>query len=122
MAQIDVSALLSDPDFTDNIQVLTRVPAIDNFGENTITESTLNTIGSVQPATGKALSRIPEAAREANMSNFWFKGEIVSFAPGLYTSVLVFRGHRFQVKNIFDWSNWGAGWTEGLCVAEVPAP
>lgn len=122
MAQIDVSALLSDPDFTDSIQVLTRVPVVDSFGQNSITESTLNTIGSVQPASGKALLRIPEAAREANMSNFWFKGTIVSFAPGLYTSILVFRGMRFQVKNIFDWSNWGAGWTEGLCVAEVPAP
>lgn len=121
MAQINVAELLSDPDFIDNIQVVTRVPRINSLGENSIEESILNTVGSVQPATGKAIQRLPEALRVADMSSFWFKGTIVASAPGLYTSILVFKSIRFQVKNVFDWSNWGTGWSEGLCVAERPA-
>lgn len=121
MAQIDVSELLSDPDFIDKMAVVTRVPTITGLGENILAESVLNTVGSVQPADGKTLARIPEALRLGNMSSFWFKGEIVATAPGKYSSVLVFRGQRFEVKNVFDWSNWGAGWTEGLCVGEQPA-
>lgn len=121
MANVDVTSLLSDPDFVDKIQVVTRVPRVNSQGENQLTEDTLNTIGSVQPATGKALQRLPEALRLENMSSFWFKGQIVASDPGKYPSILVFKGRRFQVKNVFDWSNFGQGYTEGLCVAEAPS-
>lgn len=121
MAQVDVTELLSDPDFIDPMQVVTRVPSVNSFGENILTDSVLNTVGSVQPADGHALSRIPEALRSSDLKSFWFKGVIIATAPGKYSSILTFRGARFQVKNVFDWTNFGQGWTEGLCVAEVPA-
>lgn len=121
MANVDVTNLLSDPDFVDDICVITRVPKLNSLGENKITETPLNTIGSVQPASGKALNRLPEALRLENMSSFWFKGQIVASDPGKYPSILVFKGRRYQVKNVFDWSNFGQGYTEGLCVAEAPS-
>jgi hypothetical protein len=122
MGQIDVTDLLVDPTFVDPIQVISRVPTVDSFGQNSLMESTLNTYGSVQPATGRSIARIPEALRVANMSNFWYKGEIVASAAGEYATILVFNGQRYQVKNVFDYSNWGQGFCEGLCVGEVPAP
>lgn len=122
MAQVNVSELLSDPDFTDAIVVISRQPQVDSFGQNRIVEVSFNTIGSVQPASGHAVQRLPEALRVANVSTFWFKGTIVASAPGQYSSVLTFKGQRYQVQTVLDWSNWGAGWTEGTCVAEVPAP
>lgn len=121
MAQIDVTELFTDPDFTDPMVVITRVPSVDYLGQNSIIESALQTVGSIQPASGHALNRIPEALRSADMKNFWFKGEIIATAPGKYTSILVFKGRRYQVKNVFDWTNWGQGWSEGLCVGELPA-
>lgn len=121
MARIDVSELMSDPDFTNVMQVVSRVPVIDSHGENSLIETTLNTFGSIQSVTGKDLERIPEALRNHNVRSFWFQGVIVSTAPGKYSDVLVFKGERFQVKHVFDWTNWGAGWTEGLCVAEPAA-
>lgn len=121
MANVDVTSLMSDPDFVDAICVITRVPKVNSQGENKITETPLNTVGSVQPASGKALQRIPEALRLENMASFWFKGEIVASDPGKYPSILVFKGRRYQVKNVFDWSNFGRGYTEGLCVAEAPS-
>lgn len=122
MAQISVTELLSDPDFVDAISVISRVPSINSYGEQTFTETTLATIGSVQPANFKQVQKIPELMRVADISSFWFKGTIVASAPGLYSSILVFRGKRYQVKTVADWSNWGEGYTEGTCVAEVPAP
>lgn len=121
MALVDVTELLSDPDFIDPMQVITRVPSIDSLGQQSLAETVLSTVGSIQPASGNELSRIPEALRVANMSSFWFKGEIIATAPGKYPSILVFKGMRFEVKNVFDWTNWGQGWTEGLCVGEKPA-
>lgn len=121
MGRIDVSQLLSDPNFVDAISVITRTPSVNGQGENAVSDSTLETVGSVQPATGKALTRLPEGLQNADVMSFWFRGQIIATEPGKYSSVLVFKGFRYQVKTVFDWSTWGAGWTEGLCVAEKPS-
>jgi len=121
VGQIDVTDVLSDPDFVDPIQLVTRVPTVNGYGENTLVETTLTSVGSVQPASGRTLQRLPEALRVANVSSFWFKGEIIATAPSRYPSILVFRGKRYQVQVVFDWTNWGAGWCEGTCVQEAPA-
>lgn len=121
MAQVDVAELLHDPDFVDKMQVITQIPAVNSRGENTITEQVVDSIGSVQPASGKVINRLPEEFRVANVSSFWFQGQIVATAPGKYSSILVFKGQRFQVQTVQDWTNFGAGWCEGTCVAEVPA-
>ena len=122
MAQIDVTDLLLDPEFCDVMSVVTRVPTVDVHGENSLAETTLVTVGSVQPASGRTINRLPEEFRVANVSEFWFKGKIVASEPGKYSSILVFNGQRYQVQTVMDWSNFGAGWSEGTCVAEVPAP
>lgn len=121
MAQIDVSELMSDPDFVDPISVITRVPYVNGKGEQTLTEKVLNSIGSVQPASYKTVQKLPDAMRVANMYQFWFKGEIIASEPGKYSSIVVFKGKRYQVMTVEDWTNFGAGYTAGVCVAEVPA-
>lgn len=121
MALIDVTSLLVDPDFVDQVQIIHRTPVVNSFGENTLTEVCVNTVGSVQPASGRALQRLPEDLQVQNMSSFWIKGEIIATATGKYTDLLVFRGKRYQVVNIFDWMNYGPGYSEGLCVQEKPA-
>lgn len=112
--------LLSDPDFVDPVMLVSRQPFINSLGENTLREVSTNTIGSVQPATGKTLQRLPEALRVANVSSFWLKGTIIASEPGKYSSILIFKGKRYQVQTVFDWSNFGQGYTEGTCVAEFP--
>ena len=121
MAQIDVSDLLHDSDFVDPMTVITRVPFVNTKGENSLSESTLVSVGSVQPASGKTVSKLPEEFRVANVSSFWFQGQITATSPGKYSSIIVFRGLRYQVQTVSDWSNFGLGYTEGTCVAEVPA-
>ncbi len=121
MANVNVVELLNDPDFIDPIQLVDRRPRINNLGENILTEITENSFGSVQPASGRAIQRLPELLRVANMSSFWFKGTIVASAPGKYASVLIFKKTRYQIITVFDWTNWGEGWCEGLAVAEVPS-
>lgn len=121
MAQLDVTELMTDPDFVDAMIQVSRTTRTNSYGENVLTECNVNTVGSVQPADGKVIARLPEAERISNLMSFWLQGTIVASAPGKYTDILIFRGQRFQVKTVFDWSTWGAGWAEGLCVAEVPS-
>lgn len=121
MAQIDVSELLHDPDFVDNIQLVSRVMSINGKGEGVLADQITNSVGSVQPSSGRTLQRLPDALRNENVSSFWFQGKIVATAPGQYTDVLIFKGQKYQVRMVFDWTNFGAGWSEGVCVAQVPA-
>lgn len=121
MAQIDVSELLADPDFVDPIQLVHRIPQVNSLGENKLTDSVVPTVGSVQPVSGKTLQRLPEALRLQNISSFWIRGEIPTTAAGKYASVIVFKGRRYNIQHVFDWTNWGAGWSEGVCIAEPPA-
>lgn len=121
MAQIDVTEILYDPDFVDEVTLINRIPTVNDLGENTLKEVCIPSIGCVQPASGRVIQRIPEALRVANMSSFWVKGVITASAPGKYSAVLVFKGNRYQVQTVFDWTNWGEGFCEGVCVAEVPA-
>jgi hypothetical protein len=119
MALIDVSELLVDPDFVDPMSLITRTATVDSQGVNHIVEKLIQSIGSIQPASGKTLARLPEALRLADVSSFWFKGNIPVTGPGQYPSVLVFRGRRYQVQTVLDWTNYGQGWCEGTAVAEA---
>jgi len=121
MPQIDVTELLTDPDFVGEIIQITRQTRVNSLGENILTECPIKTVVSVPPANGKEIERLPEAQRVANLMNFYFKGTIIASAPGKYSDILVFRGQRFQVLLVQDWSAWGAGYCAGLCVAEVPS-
>ena len=121
MAQIDVTELLSDPDFVDAMQVITRYPSVSTLGEVSFGMSVVNSVGCVQPADYKTVQKLPDSLQVEDVSSFWFKGAIIASAPGKYSSVIVFRGQRYQVQTVADYSNWGEGYSEGTCVVEVPA-
>lgn len=122
MAQLDISELMSDPDFVDELVLINRTPFINSFGEASFQEEKIDTIGSIQPATGKVLERIPESIRMHNYSSFWLKGRIIALEPGKYSSIIFYKGLRYQVQSVQDWSNFGSGYTEGLCIVEKVAP
>lgn len=124
MAQIDVSELMTDPDFVDAVTVITRVQSVDSSGVASYSESSLTTIGSVQPASYRTVQKLPESLRMEDLSSFWIKGPaaiLTTTASGGYPSILVFRGLRYQVRNVANWGNFGQGYAEGICVAEPPS-
>lgn len=118
---VDVSQLLLDPDFVDPVIHIARIPQVNSKGQNILTSQEIKTVGCVQPASGRTINRLPEALRVANVSEFWLKGLIAASQPGKYPDVLVFNGFRYQVQMVFDWTQWGGGWCEGACIAQVPA-
>lgn len=118
MARINVTELFADPDFADPMAIIRRSSTVTTRGENLVRESSTNSVGCIQPTDGKTLKRLPEALRNEQLVSFWFKGEVGTTANCDYPSILLFRGRRYQIRHVFDWSNWGEGWSEGVCVAE----
>lgn len=121
MSLVDVTEVLSDPDFVQPITVVRRIPCVDAYGQNQLQEQPTCTVGSVQPVSGKTLSRLPEALRVANVQSFWVKQSIVLDNRWTYPDLLVKNGIKFAVQMVFNWSDWGAGWSEGVCVMEKPS-
>jgi hypothetical protein len=121
MGQIDVSELINDPDFVQPLTLIRRKAPPDSFGETQIQEIGSPTHGSVQPAGGKVIARLPDALRIANVQSFWIREKFVTDSQNSkYPDIIVKNGIRFVVQLVFDWSDWGAGWSEGVCVAERP--
>jgi len=119
MANIDVSQLMLDPDFVDVITLTTQSTAVNSRGENLLSPAKVVTsVGSVQPASGKTLQRLPDGMQLEDVRSFFYKGDIIASEPGKYSSVLEFRGQRYLVRMVMNWNNYGAGWSEGICVAE----
>jgi hypothetical protein len=121
MADIDVSDLLADPDFVDKLILIHRKPFVNDFGENELEETGTPSVGCVQPASGRTLQRLPEALRVINVSSFWLKGRITADGKHKYPDIILFKGVRYAVQVVFDWSNWGVGYCEGTCVQERPS-
>lgn len=121
MALVDVTELLTDPDFVDALTLIARVTTVNSKGENVLSEQSFCSIGSVQPATGKTLQRLPEALRLADVSSFWIKGKVPVDGVDVYPDLIVWKNQRYAVQNIQDFTNWGQGWCEGTCVREKPS-
>jgi hypothetical protein len=121
VARIDVTELLADPDFVDEMRVITRTPVISSYGEQTLSETTEITVGSIQSPTGNVLQRLPEALRALNVQSFWVRGRIKADAStSQYPDLLYFAGRYYEVQKVFDWTNWGSGWCEGVCIVRTP--
>jgi hypothetical protein len=118
MAKVDVADILDDPDFTDEITQIVRTPILDLSGKQTFEEYRVDTIGVVQPISGETLQRLPDALRNADIRSFWLKGEIHATNKDKYPDILIFQGYRYLVQTAMPWTNWGKGWTEGVCINE----
>lgn len=118
MARIDVSELMIDPDFVDPVVLVHRTPTVTNLGENTLTELKVATVGSVQPASGQTILRLPDAMRVGDVNSFWVKGEIVSDGSNEYPDLIQFQGVSYAVQTVNNWTNWGGGWSVGTCIRQ----
>ena len=114
MANIDVSELMTDPDFTDVVELITRTPVLTK-GIQSFTEATPEPVVMVvQPASGEDLEKVPEASRGHETKTFFYKGILSSLRQNGYSDIIVFQGNRFEVLFVEPWGNWGVGYYKGI--------
>lgn len=117
MANIDVSFLCFDPDFASAIQVKRRASTVNNYGENQLTPTTIDAVGSVQPADGETMERLPEAMRSGDVISVYTMTRLYPDGPGTqYTDIVVWNGDDYQVKKCEPFGNYGAGYYKADCI------
>lgn len=120
MALIDVSDLLRDPDFTNVVTLIRRSVAINQHGENVITELPCLITAVVQGNNTETLEKLPEGARLSDAITVHYRGTLTAETPDGYADVIVWQGRRYQVRDVTeDYQNYGAGFTKAICVLEA---
>lgn len=120
MALIDVSDLLTDPDFTDSVTLIRRASSINVYGEHVMAETSTTITAVVQGTNTEDLIRMPEAARLRDMITVYYKGELMAMSVNGYADVIVWQDNRYQVATIDEnFPNFGAGFTRAICNKEA---
>lgn len=118
MALIDVTDLLTDPDFTDPITIISRTSTVDAHGENQLADTSRAAVAVVEAASGETLKRLPAGAVVSDYITVYTNEHLVADSPGGYADVVQWQGKRYQVQVVTDWTNWGPGWTQADCLIE----
>jgi hypothetical protein len=115
MATIDLTDIITDPDFLDAITLIRTFVTVDDHGRAIPTESQRTILASVQPASAAALLLLPEASRLGSSLQIYTVEPLVSLQQSVYADRIVFQGSAYYIHTLNDYSNWGAGWVSAVC-------
>ena len=118
MPKIDVSILLSDPDFVEKVELITRLASFDEHGVVHFTETPKEIIACVQGENGSMLEKQPQSALLHDNINIWSKEVFEAETPDGYSNIIVWNGLRYQVKEVMYYKNYGRGYTKASCELE----
>lgn len=115
MALIDVSELLTDPDFVDPFTIARRTQVMVN-GRATFTTAVTDGSGSVQINAPEVLDRFPDAGRPDHWIRIYTLTRLIAQdeTAGTYGDVITWRSRTYQVKAVDDWGNYGVGYVKAL--------
>lgn len=118
MPLIDVSELMTDPDFCDDsIVVFRKSQNVNDYGvvDPTIAQQTIT--GVVTQGVGDQMYRSLDYEILAGSITVHTKFEL-SAGDGneLLADEIEWGGRRYVVKNLSDWSTFGEGFTSAECV------
>lgn len=102
---IDVSELMTDPDFARAFQVRRMTGSYANEGEWSETATTLNKTGVIQPATSEdAINFLPEGERQKNLIRIWCAEEIrMGDGDGKCSDEVIVDGQYYRVAFSKPW-------------------
>lgn len=119
MPLLDVSELLTDPDFSDTIVLVRRSATVGNNGRLTAAVATETTMVAIVQPVGEDLVLTEESSRVSRFIEIICRERLRTIHDGAVADIVRWQGQDYQVKSVADWSRWGAGFSES--VAELLA-
>lgn len=116
---IDVSELMADPDFVQEIPILRRTEVLTK-GRASHPETPDTIYGSVQPATSGELSvKLPEGTQLSDTIFVYTASDLRALKDGGYGDIVVDEGKRYQVFAI-DEAFRRFGYNRAVAISESP--
>ncbi len=117
MPLLDVSDIVTDPDFADTFDVIRTTVGVGSGGRNevTATQTFPGVVGTVTQNAGVALQRLAEGERTTSIISVLTPFRLTDGAGPLGADQVVWSGRTYTVMNVSDWSRFGAGFVRALC-------
>lgn len=116
MPNIDVTDLMSDPDFASPVEATRAIQAVGQNGRATYTSQITYGIGVVSPANTAELLRLPEGSRTQGAITVRTVMRLSAGDPSGYPAdTVAWQGATYTVRQVNDWSHFGAGYVEAVC-------
>ena len=74
-----------------------RAQAVNQYGENNLTEAAFTVHASIQPTGGKELEILADMAITGESVNVYSREMLTSNASGGYSDIVIYDGQRYQV-------------------------
>lgn len=115
MPLIDVTDVLSDPDFVDDFTVIRSTRTVDQHGHAIDLPGQFYTFGSIQPTNGNTLMLLPEAERVGSFITIYTMFPLISLSDTTAPDRIIWHNKTYQVKMLNDWTDYGQGWVRAIC-------
>lgn len=115
MPLLDVSEILSDPDFADDIIITRSQRSVDNNGRTVDTPGTYFTYGNCQPAREAQLHQLPDTERIGSFISIVTPFRLFALTATTAPDLVTWKGQFYRVKIVRDWSAYGNGFVEAIC-------
>lgn len=118
MPTIDVSELITDPDFAQSFSLVRTTGEYINGRWTETLEETLTRTGVISPASAKELRQLPEADRVEGTISIFTK-EIMYITSDAGTELrssdkVLWKSHYYKIISVENWSDWGEGFYHAL--------
>jgi len=123
MPDIDVSDVLCDPMFAEQLTVQRRREVVGSNGRTTVSVKTYKPYGVALPQQGDAAQRGPDHQNLARVlevhAQFRLRGPSTDGTSEFQPDVVIWNGDPYVVVRIFDSSHYGAGFTHAECISQA---
>lgn len=114
MARLDVSHLMTDPDFMDRFTVIKMTQTLVK-GRAVNTETATQARGVVMANDGLKLARNMDGSLVSGAITIHTRTKLVSGVAGQDADEIEWNGQRYTVSMVADFSNWGRGFYSTVC-------
>lgn len=122
MPVLDVSELLTDPDFADTITVYRQAVTISDTGRAIRAETVTPTIAVVTPDRWSTLQRQAEGSNVSETITVITQFRLIPSMDGYDADEIVWNSKRYVITAVGDCSRYGAGFVEASAELKGMAP
>jgi len=115
MGTIDVTDVILDPDFMDSVVYERNTVTIGNNGLATQTTATGSFLGVVTSNKGDILERLADSERIKGSITIHSRFVLNDGSTGTTADIVQWRGRRYTVSNVNDYSHFGRGFVCATC-------
>lgn len=115
MADLDVTEILDDEDFSDVVTCLRGVQTVGSNGLASVVQTSTDFVAVVTNGGGDSLIRDPGGSRTSGDILVHSTFLLVAGSDTNDADIIVWKGRRYTVVNVSDWSHFGPGFTAASC-------